>query len=256
MDAIHIDSPTSITIRGKAIPGAEDRQEKIPGFDQEVFSRSKVLCIGAGGLISHIAPALVRKGIGALIICDDDIVEVSNLNRQRFYERDIGKNKAITLVQNLRDECVCETVLTGYALRFEEALQIGIDVSCHAVVCGVDNNPARIAASRYFRKQETPVVFIGVSIDANQGYVFVQERAGSCFGCIFPDAVNDASFPCPETPAIIDILQAIGGFAVYAIDSCLMNRPRSWNYRGLCLPDGQWDSTKRINRRSGCIEPH
>jgi molybdopterin/thiamine biosynthesis adenylyltransferase len=43
------------------------------------------VCIGVGGLISHVAPTLVRKGIGALVLLDDDVVEVSNLNRQRFY---------------------------------------------------------------------------------------------------------------------------------------------------------------------------
>lgn len=142
MDTIHTDSPTSITIKGKGIPGAEDRQKKIPGFDQEIFSRSKVLCIGAGGLISHIAPALVRKGIGALTILDDDVVEVSNLNRQRFYERDIGKNKAIALVQNLQGECISATHLIGHALTFEEAIQTGVDLSCDVAVCGVDNNLA------------------------------------------------------------------------------------------------------------------
>ena len=47
-----------IRLRGTAIPEAGDRQRKIPGFDQEVFSRSRVLCIGAGGIISQIAPTL------------------------------------------------------------------------------------------------------------------------------------------------------------------------------------------------------
>ena len=44
-------SRASISFRGKAIPGAEDRQKKIPGFDQGVFSKSKVLCVGAGGML-------------------------------------------------------------------------------------------------------------------------------------------------------------------------------------------------------------
>ena len=57
-------SRRSISLRGKAVPGAEDRQRKIPGFDQEKFSHSHVLCIGAGGIMSNIAPTLCRKGIG------------------------------------------------------------------------------------------------------------------------------------------------------------------------------------------------
>src|SRR6266852_2861398 len=95
-------SPTSIRLQGTPVPGAEDRQKKIPGFDQEIFSRSSVLCIGAGGIISQIAPTLVRKGIGSITLLDDDIVEPSNLNRQRFYAKDVGSNKAIALTQNLQ----------------------------------------------------------------------------------------------------------------------------------------------------------
>jgi hypothetical protein len=53
-------SQTSIRLRGRAVDGAEDRQRKIAGFDQALFSKSSVLCVGAGGLISHIAPVSLR----------------------------------------------------------------------------------------------------------------------------------------------------------------------------------------------------
>jgi len=81
---IFTDSRTSIKLRGKTVPGAEDRQMTIPGFDQAVFSKTCVLCIEAGGINSQIAPTLVRKGVGRITLLDDDIVEASNLNRQRF----------------------------------------------------------------------------------------------------------------------------------------------------------------------------
>lgn len=151
-------SPTSIKATGASIAGACDRQEQIPGFDQEKFSRSHVLCIGAGGLVSNIAPSLVRKGIGALTVLDHDEVEASNLNRQRFYTRDIGLNKAIALVRNLQGECTCGTALTGYAMSLETALHKGIDLTCDVAVCGVDNNSARVTAAQYFRKRNVPVI--------------------------------------------------------------------------------------------------
>src|ERR1051326_8444779 len=88
---------TLVRLRGKPIPGAEDRQRKIAGFDQQVFSKTAVVAVGAGGLMSQIAPTLVRKGIGRIALLDADLVEASNLNRQRFYERDLGKNKAVAL---------------------------------------------------------------------------------------------------------------------------------------------------------------
>jgi molybdopterin/thiamine biosynthesis adenylyltransferase len=245
-------SKTSISLRGKAIPGAEDRQRKIPGFDQEIFSHSRVLCIGAGGIISQIAPTLVRKGIGSITLLDPDIVEPSNLNRQRFYIKDIGKNKALALAENLQPECIAATEIRGVPFRLEEAIAYGIDLSCAVAICGVDNNPARVAASRYFRAADVPVIFAGVSLNGDHGYVFVQERQGSCIACMFPDMVNDDRYPCPGTPAVADILQAVGSLAVYAVDTLLMKRPRAWNYRRISLSDGSFDGASLVPVREGC----
>ena len=245
-------SQTSIRLRGKAVDGAEDRQRKIAGFDQELFSKSSVLCIGAGGLISHIAPTLVRKGIGRITLLDDDIVEASNLNRQRFYISDIGRSKALALAENLERECIAPTEIRGLAFRLEEAIAREIDLGCDVVVCGVDNNPARVAASRYFRFKGIPVVFTGVSRDGDCGYVFVQDKHGPCVGCLYPDMADDDRYPCPGTPAIADILQAVGSLAAYGVDTLLTKRARKWNYRRICLSDADGDGAAMVESRPGC----
>ncbi len=247
-----IASPISIELLGKEIPGAQDRQQKISGFDQKTFSQSSVLCIGAGGINSQIAPTLVRKGIGRITLLDDDLVEASNLNRQRFYTKDVGKNKALALAENLQPECIAQTQIRGIALRLEEAVARGIDLSCDVAICGVDNNPARAFASRYFRARGISVIFCGVSRDADHGYVFVQGREGACIGCLFPDMAEDDRYPCPGTPAIADILQAVGALAVYAADALLMGRPRTWNYRRISLSDGALDGASLVLVRQGC----
>ena len=245
-------SRTSISLRGSAIPEAEDRQRRIPGFDQAVFSNSRVLCIGAGGIISQIAPTLVRKGIGRITLLDDDIVEASNLNRQRFYIKDIGKNKAIALASNLQPECIVATEIRGYPVRLEDAIEDGINLACDVAICAVDNNPARVLASRHYRAKNVPVIFAAVSRDADHGYVFIQDKDGPCIACLFPDMVDDDRFPCPGTPAIADILQAVGSLAVYAVDTLLMDRPRTWNYRRLSLSDPGLDGGSMISQREGC----
>lgn len=252
MPPVSTDSRTSIELRGKAVPGAEDRQRRIGGFDQEVFSSSSVLCIGAGGLISQIAPTLVRKGIGRITLLDDDIVEPSNLNRQRFYIKDLGKNKAVTLARNLQSECIVATEIRGHSFRLEDAIAREVDLSCDVAVCGVDNNQARVAASRFFRLKDIPVIFTAVSRDADHGFVFIQDGHGPCLACLFPDVVNDDRYPCPGTPAIADILQAVGALAVYAVDTLLLNRQRTWNYRRLTLSDPAQDGGSTIGIRRAC----
>ena len=247
------DSRISIKLRGKAVPGALDRQTRIPGFDQAGFSRGSVLCIGAGGIVSQIAPTLIRKGIGKITLLDDDFVEPSNLNRQRFYIKDVGVNKAVALARNLQAECIVATEICGCPFRLEEAIARGMDLACDVAICGVDNNPARVLASSYFRRRRIPVIFTAVSRDADHGYVFVQVRDGPCIACLFPDMVNDDSYPCPGTPAIADILQAVGALTVYAVDSLLTERPRAWNYRRLGLSDPNLDGGSMIARRDACL---
>jgi molybdopterin-synthase adenylyltransferase len=244
-------SPT-LTLVGNEVRGALDRQIRVPDFDQERLSSSRIVCIGAGGLVGHIAPTLVRKGIGALAIFDDDEVEASNLNRQHFYASDIGENKAVALARNLQRECTFRTRIEAFQMRLEEAVERQIDLRSDVAVVGVDNNPARILASRHFGQLRVPAVFCAVSAEADHGYVFVQEVGGPCFGCLFPDAVDDERYPCPATPAIADVLQAVGALAIYAVDSCLMGRSRRWRYRRLSLPDGSWDASANVESRADC----
>ena len=137
-------------------------------------------------------------------------------------------------------------------MRFEESFMNALHLEPDVVVCSVDNNPTRVAVSRSFRTKGIPVVFTAVSRDADHGYVFIQDREGACLACLFPDILNDDRYPCPGTPAIADILQAAGAFAVYAIDTVLMRRPRSWNYRRIALSDGASDGCASIRARVGC----
>jgi adenylyltransferase/sulfurtransferase len=227
------------------------RQEKLSQFSQKALRDALVCLIGAGGLGGEIGEALVRKGVGELVILDDDVAEVSNLNRQRLYEADLGKNKALCLARNLVNEGFCGTVIRGYALRLEEAIEQGIALSGSVAIVGIDNTPGRVAASRYFRSLAMPVIFTSVSETANNGYVFVQEPGGACFGCLFKDAIDDNTYPC-ATPAVKDILKVVAGITVYAVDTLLMQRPRSWNYKDVFLdgsiPGRDW----LVARREDC----
>ena len=241
-----------VSSQDPAEPSATDRQERIPGFDQEKFSNLCVLLIGAGGLNGETAVGLVRKGIGCLKIFDPDGVELSNLNRQRFFAKDLGENKAFALVRNLVPEASGATFLAGCCLSFQDAVREGEDVACHVGICGVDNNGTRIFASQYFAKTRTPLVITGVSDDAGHGYVFVQEPGGACFGCLFPDAVKNLKDPCPNTPAVIDILKVVAGITLYALDSVFMKRARAWNYKQVFLDGSVPERCLRVERRPDC----
>ena len=61
---------------------------------------ARVLIVGLGGLGSPAAMYLASSGVGTLVLCDDDVVEVSNLPRQIIHgEADLGRPK----VESARD---------------------------------------------------------------------------------------------------------------------------------------------------------
>lgn len=63
---------------------------------------STVGIAGAGGLGSNVAISLARAGVGRLILADFDRVEASNLNRQQYSTRQIGRRKVDALRESLR----------------------------------------------------------------------------------------------------------------------------------------------------------
>lgn len=63
---------------------------------QRMLLLSRVAIIGCGGLGGHVATLLARAGIGAFTVCDPDVFDESNLNRQLLCrENNLGANKAL-----------------------------------------------------------------------------------------------------------------------------------------------------------------
>jgi len=66
---------------------------------QEIIKNKKIAIIGIGGIGSILCELLIRGGFLNLIIIDNDIVELSNIQRQIFFREDIGKYK-IDAIEN------------------------------------------------------------------------------------------------------------------------------------------------------------
>jgi len=69
-----------------------NRQIMIFGKEgQEKIKGAKIFIAGAGGLGSPISIYLAAAGVGRIRIVDNDVVELSNLNRQILHwEKDVG----------------------------------------------------------------------------------------------------------------------------------------------------------------------
>jgi len=208
---------------------------------------------------SEILYGCVRKGLGMAHVCDSDVVARTNLNRQFFFKHDLWKNKARRLCRNLSSHGHLGTRLIGYAC---DSTQIEVsDIRPDFVVCSVDLRipGTRLLTCRQCQDFGIPVVFVALSDDADQGYVFLQRSSTgtACWACVFrPEAsVSDetmAACQCPGVAATIDLTKTLAGLACYAIASLFMNRPINWNYRMVSLSDGSFGAGVMIQPRKDC----
>jgi hypothetical protein len=170
-----------------------------------------------------------------------------------LYDRvDIGKYKAHRLARSLATSGLFPTTLTAHPYRFQELLQRGHTFSdATLLVCGVDNNPTRRAVCAFALEHNLPAIYAAVSRGGNEAYSMVQEPRQACWGCAFPQYLNDDTYPC-GLPAIADVLMVVAGQIVFAVDTLLGDRPRHWNVRETFLDGSLPDRARTVARRTDC----
>ncbi len=111
-----------------------------PHLDSEqrrLLAGAHVGIAGAGGLGSNCAVLLTRCGIGHLTIADHDLVSLSNLNRQFFWPRHVGKPKVHALAESLR-ELNPALSLSLHQIRLDAETCRTLFAPCPVVVEAVD----------------------------------------------------------------------------------------------------------------------
>ncbi|MFT4179111.1 MAG: molybdopterin-synthase adenylyltransferase MoeB [Thermomonas sp.] len=197
------------------------RQMRLPdvGLEgQQKLEAARVLLVGAGGLGSPAALYLAAAGVGTLRIADDDVVDLSNLQRQVLHaQARIGMPKVASAALTLsalnprtRIEAVPERVTSANV----ERLLDGVD----AVIDGADNFPLRYLLSDACVKQGKPLVYGAVHRFEGQASVFDAGRhrgVAPCYRCLFPQPPSPEDAPnCAEAgvlgvlPGVIGMLQA------------------------------------------------
>lgn len=118
----------------EAVTDAFSRSEALLGADAMARLRAAhVLLVGVGGVGSWCAEALVRTGLGAITLVDDDCVAVSNLNRQcPATVATVGRAKVEAMAERLRTVSPAVAV-TPLARRFPFA-----DLNWSRYACVVD----------------------------------------------------------------------------------------------------------------------
>jgi molybdopterin/thiamine biosynthesis adenylyltransferase len=174
---------------------------------QEKLLKSRVLVIGLGGLGSPVTMYLASSGVGTLALCDHDVVDLSNLQRQILHNTiNIGHQKttsASATVQALNPNTRVITI--PHALQ-DPHLAEEVDNADIVIDC-TDNFQSRHRINAACLALKTPLISGSVIRMAGQVISFRFDISRSpCYCCLYPDQDDDA-----ETCAQMGVLAPVAG---------------------------------------------
>ncbi len=194
------------------------RQTSLKDFGvagQQALSKSSVLVVGVGGLGIPVLQYLNAMGVGTLGMVEQDLIELSNLQRQvLFSEEDLGKQKLQVAYDKLR-AMNSGTILKTHDsfLTRDNALEI---IASYDVVVDASDN----FATRYLVNDACVILkkpFVYGALHGFEGHLSVfNYKGGPTYRCLFPEPPNNTSIPdCNENgvlgviPGIVGSLQAL-----------------------------------------------
>ena len=190
-----------------------DRQIILPEIGEEgqkKLQEAKVLIVGVGGLGSPIALYLAGAGVGCLGLVDDDLVSITNLQRQVLYsEKELGKPKAIRAAERL-SALNSEIRIHPYSTRLTKENAYHIIQEYDIVVDGCDNFATRYLINDICIEQKKPYVYGAICGFEGQVSVFNYGNQKKNYRDLYPDEEEMQRMP-PPPKGVMGVTPAIGG---------------------------------------------
>ncbi|MDF0605648.1 molybdopterin-synthase adenylyltransferase MoeB [Neisseriaceae bacterium TC5R-5] len=178
---------------------------------QQRLARSRVLVIGAGGLGSPVALYLASAGVGHISIADDDIVELSNLQRQIIHDMaSLQSGKAESAARHMLR--VNPTISVSALPRRLRGEDLRAQVASHHLVLDCsDNFPTRHAINRACVSERVPLVS-GAAVRFAGQLLLVDSRDvdSPCYHCLFPEEGEVSDGPCATFGVLSPLVGVIG----------------------------------------------
>lgn len=178
---------------------------------QQRLLTARVLIIGLGGLGSPAALYLAASGVGQLTLCDNDHVELSNLQRQIAHRTStIGYTKvdsARAAISDINPDITCRTL--PYRVNSTQSDEL-VQHSDIVLDCS-DNFTTRYAVNRACHRRSKPLVSGAAILFSGQASVFDFRKPDmACYNCLFPEDSDSEELRCATTGIFAPLTGIIG----------------------------------------------
>ncbi|HEY5248557.1 MAG TPA: molybdopterin-synthase adenylyltransferase MoeB [Dermatophilaceae bacterium] len=177
---------------------------------QRRLKNARVLVVGAGGLGSPALIYLAAAGVGTIGVADQDVVELSNLQRQVVHGvADVGRAKSESAARRLASVNPLVRVVR-HDVRIDSANALQIIADYDLVLDGTDNFPTRYLLNDACVLLGKPNVWGSVFRFDGQASVWWAQH-GPCYRCVFPEPPLPGLVPsCAEGGVFGVLCAAIG----------------------------------------------
>jgi molybdopterin/thiamine biosynthesis adenylyltransferase/rhodanese-related sulfurtransferase len=177
---------------------------------QQKLLDAKVLLLGAGGLGSPSSLYLAAAGVGTLGIVDDDVVDLSNLQRQVIHTSDrVGVAKVDSAEEAIR-ALNPDVKVVKYRTRVDASNIMEIIEGYDVIVDGVDNFPTRYLLNDATVRLKIPVVSASILGFDGQLSVF-KPYDGPCYRCLFREPPPAELAPSCGANGVLGVLPGTMG---------------------------------------------
>lgn len=161
------------------------RTEMIIGTEAvEKIKAASVIVFGIGGVGSYVVEGLARAGIGKLVLVDNDVVDITNINRQLpALHSTVGLPKAQVMANRVKDinpECVVEAVECFFMPDTADTFDFkGFDY----VVDAIDTVTGKLALIEKAYNEDVPVISsmgTGNKLEPSQFKITAIEKTKVC----------------------------------------------------------------------------
>jgi sulfur-carrier protein adenylyltransferase/sulfurtransferase len=177
---------------------------------QERLARARVLVVGAGGLGSPVLAYLAAAGVGRIGIVDDDVVDVTNLQRQILYKTsDVGAPKAQLAAERL-NALNPQIAIDALSVRFDASNARELVRVYDVVVDGTDSFASRYVINDACVLERKPDVYGSIFRFDGQISIFGSPSA-PCYRCLYPEAPPPETVPTCAEGGVLGVLPGIVG---------------------------------------------
>jgi molybdopterin/thiamine biosynthesis adenylyltransferase len=178
---------------------------------QQAWLDAKVLIIGLGGLGSPAALYLAASGVGRLTLCDDDTVELSNLQRQIIHRTHAVGLTKVDSAQAVLHEVNSEVVCVALASRVDAAQLNELVAKADVVLDCSDNFATRYAVNRACLTHRKPLVSgAAIQFDGQVAVFDFRREEVPCYNCLFPEDTVAAELRCATTGVFAPLVGIVG----------------------------------------------